>query len=172
MKRLILIAVIAAGCCGRPLFAQQNSAPNADTASVNFVRKAAKGGMMEVASGKLSAAKGQSSAVRQFGTRMVKDHSQANARLMKLAAAKMISLPSTPPQDPMLTGASGATFDQNYVQMMVKDHEEDVAEFQKAANSLSDTQIKAFASETLPVLQEHLKRIKMIAAQMQQTGSH
>jgi putative membrane protein len=43
---------------------------------------------------------------------------------------------------------------------MVKDHEADVAAFQKEANAGRDDSLKSFASETLPTLQDHLKQAK------------
>ncbi len=65
---------------------------------------------------------------------------------------------------------SGAAFDREYVKDMVRDHEEDVKEFQKEANNGQNEQIKSFASRTLPVLQEHLSRIKSIQSGMQSGG--
>jgi putative membrane protein len=41
-----------------------------------FLKKAAKGGMMEAAMGKLASEQGQSTDVKEFGERMVTDHSQ------------------------------------------------------------------------------------------------
>jgi putative membrane protein len=49
---------------------------------------------------------------------------------------------------------------------MVKDHEEDVKEFTKEANSGTDPKIKQFAADTLPVIQGHLDKIKAIQAKM------
>ena len=43
-----------------------------------FVREAADGGMAEVALGKMAVAQAQSPEVKQFGQRMVDDHSKAN----------------------------------------------------------------------------------------------
>ena len=43
-----------------------------------FMKKAAKGGMMEVAMGNLAEQNGQSDDVKSFGKRMVTDHSKAN----------------------------------------------------------------------------------------------
>jgi putative membrane protein len=42
------------------------------------------------------------------------------------------------------------------MQEMIKDHKEDVAEFQKQSNSAADPDVKAFAAETLPTLKQHL----------------
>jgi putative membrane protein len=40
---------------------------------------------------------------------------------------------------------------------MVKDHQKDVKEFQKQADKAKDADVKNFAANTLPTLQEHLK---------------
>ena len=47
---------------------------------------------------------------------------------------------------------------------MIKDHEEDIAEFRKEATSGRDPDARAFASATLPTLEAHLKKIQAIAA--------
>ncbi len=57
---------------------------------------------------------------------------------------------------------SGKSFDDAYIKMMVDDHKEDVAAFQKAAEYSQDPDVKHFASKTLPVLQGHLTRIEKI----------
>jgi len=46
--------------------------------------------------------------------------------------------------------------------MMVDDHKKDVDEFKETANDAKDPDIKAFASKTLPTLEEHLTKIKAI----------
>jgi putative membrane protein len=130
-----------------------------------FAKKAAEGGMAEVAAGRLASTKGQSASVKSFGQRMVTDHSKANDELKAAAAKSGVTLPSTSSQKQKedatkLAQMQGAQFDKEYSQMMVKDHEEDVALFQKEASSGSDPNLKAFAQKTLPTLQEHLKMAK------------
>jgi putative membrane protein len=65
-----------------------------------------------------------------------------------------------------LKGENGAEFDKEYVEQMVDDHEKDVAEFQKQADSSTDPDVKAFAAKTLPTLKKHLDAIKAIQAKM------
>ena len=166
MKKLSIVFVLVGCILFSSALAQQTTSTSTDTATINFVKKAAKGGLMEVATGKLATTKASSSRVRSFGLQMVKDHSKANTQLKQLAATKKIALPAAPPNDPMLVQTKGADFDRDYVRMMVKDHEEDVAMFQKAATSLPDPQIRAFAAQTLPILKEHLTMIKSIAADL------
>jgi putative membrane protein len=55
------------------------------------MRKAAKGGMMEVAMGKLASEQGQSADVKKFGERMVTDHSKANDELKSIAKKKALN---------------------------------------------------------------------------------
>ena len=54
----------------------------------NFLMDAAMGGLMEVELGRIAAQKGMSESVKQFGQRMVDDHSKANTELMTLASSK------------------------------------------------------------------------------------
>jgi putative membrane protein len=136
-----------------------------------FAMEAAMGGMMEVELGKVAASKGASDEVRQFGQRMVDDHSKANEELMRVASSKGMTLPSAP--DPKhqaemrkLSALSGEKFDKEYVKMMLKDHKKDVAAFEKEAKGGMDAELKAFAASTLPTLREHLQMIQRINDKM------
>jgi putative membrane protein len=167
MKKLIPLLAIAGAFSIQSALAQVNTHPTADTATINFVSRAANGGIMEVMTGKLAAAKAQRADVKAFGRRMVRDHSKANQKLQALARAKTIQILNGPlSPDDMLKNASGAEFDRQYVQMMVKDHEKNVAMFARAANSLPNKDVKMFAAQTLPTLRAHLQQIKAIAAKM------
>jgi putative membrane protein len=118
-----------------------------------FMKKAAKGGMMEVAMGNLAEQNGQSDDVKSFGKRMVTDHSKANDELKSIAAQKGVTLPS---KEPALKWSS----DKSYINMMVQDHEKDLAEFQEEAKTGSDPEVKKFAEDTAKVVQEHLDLAK------------
>jgi putative membrane protein len=59
-----------------------------------------------------------------------------------------------------LSKLSGAAFDRAYARDMVKDHEEDIADFNKEATGGQKAAIRDFASQTLPTLQDHLKQAK------------
>ena len=137
------------------------SAAKMSSADKAFVEKAAIGGLAEVQMGKLAQQKAASEQVKQFGTRMVDDHSKANDELKQVASSKGITLPTDldakhKGKMAKLEKLSGAQFDRAYMDDMVADHKEDVSEFQKQAKSGSDADVKGFASKTLPTLQEHL----------------
>ena len=93
-----------------------------------FMKKAAKGGTMEVAMGNLAEKNAQSDDVKSFGKRMVTDHSKANDDLKSIASQKGVQLPA---KEPKLKWTS----DKAYIDMMVKDHEKDLTEFKEEANS-------------------------------------
>src|SRR5262245_42220794 len=57
-----------------------------------FMKKAAKGGMMEVAMGQVAEQKGQSEDVKSFGKRMVTDHSKANEEIKSIDSKKGVQL--------------------------------------------------------------------------------
>jgi putative membrane protein len=50
--------------------------------------------------------------------------------------------------------------DKAYMEMMVKDHEKDLAEFREEAKTGSDPDVKKFAEDTAKVVQEHLDLAK------------
>src|SRR6266487_2443087 len=118
-----------------------------------FMKKAAKGGMMEVAMGQVAKQKAQSDDVKSFGKRMVTDHSKANDELKSIASKKGVQLPSK-------EHSGKWTSDKAYMDMMVKDHEKDLAEFKEEANNGSDPDVKKFADDTAKIVQEHLDLAK------------
>ncbi|HEU5295149.1 MAG TPA: DUF4142 domain-containing protein [Burkholderiaceae bacterium] len=132
-----------------------------------FLVDAAMGGMAQVESGRLAQQKAASNLVKQFGGRMMTDHGQANDELQQIAESKGVTLPTEP--DPStrkeldkLANLSGAAFDREYMARMLADHRKDVAEFKKASESAKDGEIKAFASKTLPTLEDHLKQAQSL----------
>ena len=72
-------------------------------------------------------------------------------------------MPSIKPDMDRLRGMNGTAFDTAYTQHMVQDHQKDVAEFQKEAQSGSDPGLKSFAMKYLPALQQHLQMAQSTA---------
>lgn len=141
----------------------------ADNPDAAFYKKAAEGGMAEVELGNLAQEKSSNPSVKDFGALMVRDHSAANNKFKSIAEAKNIKLPTSPSVMQMSTKAklevlSGDTFDKSYIKGMVKDHQEDIKEFQAEAANGQDADARAFATASLPMLQMHLKKIQAIAS--------
>ena len=108
---------------------------------------------------------------RQFGQRMVNDHSKANDQLKELAEAANIPLPNAPgPEDEAirerLDKMQGDAFDRDYIRRQITAHQETVQLFEYEIGSGQDSQLKNFASQTLPVLMEHLELAQTIDARL------
>ena len=134
-------------------------------ADKEFVAKAAEGGLAEVMMGRTAADKAKAKAVKEFGQRMITDHSKANDELKQLAFTKGLDVPVEAGQENKeaaqhLSQLSGAAFDKAYMAHMVEDHEKDVAEFRKALQNVQDPDLKAWVEKTLPTLEEHLRLAK------------
>lgn len=132
-----------------------------------FVKKAAEGGLAEVELGKLAAERASSQDVKQFGQRMVDDHTKANDQLKQFASEEGITLPDKLDAKDAATKArleklSGEQFDHAYMLDMVRDHTKDVTEFRTESKTAKDPGVKNFASQTLPTLEDHLKQAKAI----------
>jgi putative membrane protein len=142
-----------------------------NSADMTFATKAAQGGMAEVKLGHLAVDKASNPDVKTFGQRMVDDHSKANDQLKQTASSQNMTLPTDLDAKDQatydrLSKLSGAQFDTAYMRDMVKDHETDVKEFQREANSGKDPQLKSFASTTLPILQSHLQMARDTEAKL------
>jgi len=151
-----------AGTMGNAQGSDQMGSVGSKADDKNFMMKAAEGGLAEVQMGQLAQQNGQSQEVKDFGQRMVTDHTKANDQLKEIASQKGVTLPTSPNSHDQaeynrLSKLQGDAFDKAYSKMMVSDHKKDVAEFKREANSGSDPDVKNFASQTLPTLQEHLQ---------------
>jgi len=118
--------------------------------------------MLEVDLGRLAVDRAQSPEVKQFGQRMIDDHTQINHDLDSLAGSKNVPLATALDDDgrsehQKLAALSGADFDRQYMDAMVTYHEQDIAAFRGEAENGKDADVKAFAARTLPTLQDHLQ---------------
>jgi putative membrane protein len=141
-----------------------------------FVKDAFVGGLSEVELGKLAVQKASSDAVKQFAQKMIDDHSKANDELKAIAAKENITVPDSldskhQSKVEKLSKLSGADFDRAYIKEELKDHQQDVRDFQQEAKSGSDPDVKSFASKTLPTLEDHLNTAKELDKNKKDTAS-
>lgn len=118
-------------------------------------------GDAEVIAARLAQPQGQSAKVKNFAAAMLRDHAKANRQLKGLAQKDGYTMPAAPTQEQetglaKLRPLHGKDFDAAYAQMAVKDHRDAAPLFQAESTSGSDGDLKAFAQQTLPVLQHHL----------------
>lgn len=133
----------------------------------DFAQEASRGGLLEVAAGNLAKERGTSQAVKDFGARMVTDHTKANEELASLLKSKNVVVDVSYDKDQQkeldkLADLSGKDFDKEYIDAMVKDHKDDVDAFKKASEKADDPDLRSWAAKTLPTLESHLAEVKKI----------
>ncbi len=170
MKVLTIISLVAAALVALtgPAAAQIQLVNAADR---EFVSKAATGGTAEVELGRVATQRAVRPSVRSFAERMVADHGRANAELAALARRKGLDVPTAlePSQQAMrdrLSGLSGPDFDRAYMSEIVRDHTEDIALFERAAEISSDPDLKAWATRSLPMLRDHLALARQVNSEV------
>ncbi|NGT15780.1 DUF4142 domain-containing protein [Achromobacter insolitus] len=133
-----------------------------DSADRDFLENAAQAGNLEVAGSKLALEKARDADVKAFAQKMIDDHGKAGQKLASLAQSKGYQAPTEPSlvQQAKLKalGLRDDSFDKAYVdEIGVSAHQDAVKLFEKASTDVKDPDVKQFAIETLPVLQQHLE---------------
>lgn len=171
MKTLLGAALVMALAAGPAL--AQPAPVTLKQPDQNFLTKASEGNVSEIKLGKLAGERGSSSQVKQFGQRMVKDHTKAQHELDTAMKGSSIQPPDHVNTDAAnlydkLAKESGAQFDRDYMQAMVNDHQDDISAFKDEAQNGKMAQLRSFAQNTLPTLESHLKDAKQINQQVAQ----
>jgi putative membrane protein len=136
-----------------------------------FVQEATIGGKAEVELGQLAEQKGRAQAVKDFGRQMISDHGKANQQLAQLVQAANITQPRDLDEEhkamrAQLDKLSGAEFDLAYMRGQIADHQKTAQLFEWEIGSGQDPQLKAFASEILPIVFRHLQTAQYIEHQL------
>ena len=124
---------------------------------VNFIQKAAGGGAQEVANGKMAQTQAKSAEVKSIAARMVADHTRANNELTALAKQKGVAFNTSGVRAQNL---GAGDFDRMYLKLLEEGHKSTIADFERAAKSSDDSQLRAWASKTLPTLKQHLAMVQ------------
>lgn len=140
-----------------------------------FVQETAVGGMAEVELSKI-AQKSENPDIKRFADRMVQDHTAANQELMSVTGGLGIDVPKALDHEheqmrQNLATLHGKALDDQYMKVMVQDHNKTVKLFQQEERSGGNTQLKSFAAKALPILKEHQTTATEIARKAKQEAS-
>jgi len=139
-----------------------------DTAKVDdkrFAKDEALNAMVAVELGKLAAQKASRDDIKQLGQKIVDDRAKASDQLKDVASKENIPIAEAldskrQSRVDKISKLSGEDFDKAYVKEELKDHEAEVRDFSAEAQSGADSNLKAFASNMLPTLQQELDQVK------------
>jgi putative membrane protein len=150
---------------GAPAPHQANQADRA------FAMAAAMGGVAEVDLAKLAEQNSQSDAVKALARRMVQDHSKANQELSQVTGRERI--PITPQIDAEhkqaregLAALRGPQFDVEYLRLQLQDHQRTAQLLEYEIGSGEDAALQGFASQTLPIVLQHLQMVQALMTEL------
>jgi putative membrane protein len=173
MKSLLPAALAAILGLSSPALAQSDS-PTANVEKMmtapGFVMAAGASNLFEIQSSELALQRSTTPAVQSFAQQMIADHTNAGKKLDAVLAGSNSAV--TPPKMldarhqallEQLSQAEGERFDAEYIRMQVQAHQEAVALFTAYADGGDDAKLRAFATETLPVLRHHYEEVRKLA---------
>lgn len=171
MRGAVLALGLAGALAATTAMAQTKQAHKA---SEKFIKAAIEGDIAEIDVGNLAQQKSQNAAVKQYGAMLVKDHGEHKAKAEEVASQLGVKPPTGSSVGSKATYAklkvlSGSTFDRSFAKAMVKDHQEDIKEFQKES-SKNDPAGK-LAKDSLPTLQKHLQAAQSLEKETAQKQS-
>ncbi len=122
----------------------------------------------QVKLGQLAAQKGSSDDVKDFGQKMVDDHTKMNVEIGQVADSMGVMLPKTMNKEDQaeydkLNALSGNDFDMEYLSFMVKDHHKDLHEFRLEAASPTDPALHDAVVKAQSVIHEHTVMVDKLA---------
>jgi putative membrane protein len=136
-----------------------------------FVSQVAAANLMEVRLGQLAASKAQTPAVKDFGNRMVSDHT--SLQQLWMAAARKNGAPfnaryTTEQQQEILrlNRLSGPQFEQAYMDLMVQDHQKDLNAFQTQGRAARSAEVRDLVERAIPTLQYHYNLATQVRSQI------
>ncbi|RXH55844.1 DUF4142 domain-containing protein [Granulicella sibirica] len=159
-------AVVGLGVClSGAAFAQDTTSDDK-----KFLVDAAQGSLFEVNLAKLALEKSGDPNVKEFASKMVKDHTMLIESMKPLGKKLGVKEPTGPTvasraKYQELKLKSGISFDRAYVETMVKDHHDDLKDFMDEDQKTTNPEVKAAVEKGLKVIKEHTVMIDGIARQ-------
>jgi putative membrane protein len=127
-----------------------------------WLQGAISGDRFEIQGGQIAQARAGTQAVKDYGARLVTDHTKSLKEAIALAKAHGVRVPRAPTQSEQwelrtIAGQAGAAFDTLYVDLETADHEQDISEAHDEIGDGTNPGVRAAARKEVPMLVTHLK---------------
>jgi putative membrane protein len=147
------------------LYAQSTKLSTGDK---QFLKMAAESNMTEAHLGQMAEAQASDDTVKSFGKTVDQDHTHAYAELSKVAEKLSQPIPKgidirRDPAIEQLMRMKGNSFDRSFVRDEIRDHQKVLAEFKREAEHGANPDVKAFAQQMIPTIQNHLQKAEDLA---------
>src|SRR5690606_37946551 len=102
--------------------------------------------------------------VKEVANQMIADHEANLNQIKQVAAAKNISIPTSPTEDALEASkkwndVNADKFDKDYISSLVKHHKDQISDFESKMNSINDVDIKNYISNSLTKLRQHYDKV-------------
>jgi putative membrane protein len=160
--------ILIAGCCSVvlavPALAQSTKLTSRDR---EFLKMAAVSNMTEAHLGEMAQDKAAQSGIKSYGQMLVKDDTKAYEELTVLDSKLGQSTPKginvrRDKAVEMLADLKGKRFDGRFLREEVQDHERQLAAFRREAQHGHEPDVKAYATQELPTMEEHLREAEKL----------
>jgi putative membrane protein len=133
-----------------------------------FVLNASIGNQCEVQLAQQVEQKSQNPQVKQLAQQLIKDHTAANQQLEQTAQQLQVELPQGIPmmkqqEIRIMAALPAGQFDKEFIAHNLAVHAMDVSKYQSVAQLSQNDQVKQYAQQTLPHLQQHLQEANQAA---------
>ena len=175
MLRNLAIFSVAALICPLAVYAQVNLPAKVNPAEQAFLRHAAEINIADVDLAQLAQENSSAESVKQFAQRVINDHTNNEQKVKDLAARVDVVLPdqlsaNQTDEYARLTKLSGPEFEHAYINDMIQGHEQAISQYENEAKTATNSAVRMYASETLPMLREHLKLAHQVAVEIGATS--
>jgi putative membrane protein len=158
----------------RPTSSTPSSGQGSNSSSLNavdrqFATKAAQSDLFEIQTSQLAIQRSQNPQILSYARQMIQEHTNSTNKLKPIAARLNLALPNTlaaedRPVVNQLSRLSGTQFDRAYMNGQTQGHAKTQALYQTQLQQGQNSQLKAFASEILPVVSMHLEMVRNMTA--------
>lgn len=130
-----------------------------------FIESALSDGMMEIEMADLAIKRSGNAHINSIAAMIKSDHQKAGNELKALASKKKWTVPSAMLDQHRamlqeLRDTDSDKFDRKYLDMMADAHEKAIQRFERMALTDFDTDLKNWASKSLPALKTHMQEIQ------------
>ena len=140
-------------------------------ADTQFIHEASADNTLEIRLGRMAERRATRPDVKQFGQRMVTDHTKLEDQLQHLASTGGMKLerdfgPKHEQKLDSLQNVSAKQFDRAYMTSMVQNHTDAVSYFEKEGREVHSGKLRELNADALKILQQHLSMAKQIATKV------
>jgi putative membrane protein len=140
-------------------------------ADAEFIRDVDADHFLEIRLGRLAQTKGRDQAVRQFGRRMVQDHTTLQRQWTSMASRNGMDRKSGmgPRHRSKLTRLeklSGREFDREYMTLMVQNHKDYLDYWRKEGRAAKSEPVRELVNRGIPMLERHMSEARQVGGRV------